>query len=159
MWSGSHLITEDVERELTGRMGMRMFIARSVPIGKALMKTLNNTSFLLCIWILQGTSLVEVPTNIPRTCQDDIEEALQLSVQIAMPFMSSHNDNVRDSRTGLFDSDLNGIRKNLHPNLVSLGRLLFELLEQVCPEYALLEPPSFKAHLHEAFRRLFLTNH
>ena len=75
-----------------------------------------------------------------------------------MPFASSHNDNVRDSRTGLLDSDLDGICENLHPNLVSLGPLLFELLKQVRFQYALLEPPSFKAHLHEAFWCLFLTN-
>ena len=66
------------------------------------------------------------------------------------------NDNVKDTRTGLLDSDLDDIRENLHLNLVSLAPFVFKLLEQVHPEYAFLEPPPFTAHLHETFWRLLL---
>ena len=33
------------------------------------------------------------------------------------------------------------ISEDLHPDLVSLGPFVFRLLQQLCPEYAFLEPP------------------
>ncbi|KAL0948278.1 hypothetical protein HGRIS_010872 [Hohenbuehelia grisea] len=64
-----------------------------------------------------------------------------------------------DSRSSVFDSGVAGWEDVLHPKLVSMAEMLFELSQQVQPEYVYLKPDlddTCADHLHEAMQRILL---
>ncbi|KAJ8487443.1 hypothetical protein ONZ45_g14330 [Pleurotus djamor] len=90
-----------------------------------------------------------------RSDEEDINERRFMRKWI---YLRDHQivdmDEQSDSRTWLLDG-LNW-SSSLHHKLAFVRPLLDELLWQVRPEYALLEPPPPQFHLHEAMQRILL---
>ena len=68
----------------------------------------------------------------------------------------SIQNNSIDSRDTMFHFNVDDWKHALHPKLSFIAPVLWQLCEQVQPEYSLVTPAPHELHLHEAIQRILL---
>lgn len=105
-------------------------------------------------WVLLTSLLNAQPKEV-----DPRAEAHFFHYENASKMLDYHiitKDADGDERDGLLSFTTSRFQRALDPKLDSLAEMLYMMMRQVRPEYAYLDPPPVKDHLHEAMRRLLL---